>query len=168
MSSPRSAVADFGSDASFSVNAVGDGLLTYQWLFNGNTIAQATGRSLILTNVQYTQVGVYSVGVSDAHSSDTSGQVYLAVRPHILNQPHNQLVSSGANAVFSVTAEGIGTLNYRWRHNNLYLANQTNAMLVLPSVRVTDAGRYNVTVTHVLPWGIFGVTSSNAVLEVGP
>jgi hypothetical protein len=169
LKSPRAAVADFGGEATFNVFALGNGPLTYQWMFNSNVIAQATDARLILTNVQYSQVGVYSVSVSDSHSTDSDGQVYLAVRPHILNPPQSQRVSPGTMVVLSVTAEGIGPLSYRWRRNNLYLTDQTNATLTLPSVQPTDAGKYAVTVTHVLTWGRFGVSSSNAVLTVqGP
>ena len=53
-----------GNSASFSVSAYGAPPFTYQWLFNGTNIAGATNSTLMLTNVQSSNAGVYNAVVS--------------------------------------------------------------------------------------------------------
>jgi len=51
----------------------------YQWRFNGNFISAATNTSLFRTNVQFANAGGYSVIVSNAVGSITSGNALLTV-----------------------------------------------------------------------------------------
>jgi len=90
--SPRACTVDCGGQASFEVLAVGNGLLSYQWLFNGTELLGATGPTLTITNVGYQHGGLYAVRVSDAEGSETSVPVPLVVRPCTLQQPQNHLV----------------------------------------------------------------------------
>jgi hypothetical protein len=56
-----------GGSATFNVGAVGNGRLSYQWLFNSaNPIPGATNASLTLANLSAQNVGDYSVVVSDS------------------------------------------------------------------------------------------------------
>jgi hypothetical protein len=133
-------------------------------MFNSVALPNMTGASLVFSNLQFADLGLYSVAVSDSSATETSGEVYLAAPPRILIQPQSQQAQPGQTVVFSVTAEGIGPLDYRWRRNSRSMPGETNAMLVLPNFQATDAGNYSVTVSHQLPWGRFGTISSNAVL----
>ena len=90
------------------------------------------------------------------------------MRPKIVNQPNAQTVLEADPVSFSVTAEGVGTLSYRWRHNARLLTGQTNATLVISNVQPSDAGNYSVSVTHWFPWGSATAVSSNATLTVVP
>ena len=66
--------------ASFSVVAVGDAPLTYQWLRNGVAIAGATASSYTLESAQPADSGTaFSVTVSNQAGSVTSASVLLAV-----------------------------------------------------------------------------------------
>jgi hypothetical protein len=61
---PASVAARLGGSGSFSVTAVASQPgITYQWFFNGVLIDGATNTSITLTDVQYSDVGVYSVRV---------------------------------------------------------------------------------------------------------
>jgi hypothetical protein len=167
LTSPKAASGDVGGEARFSVTAVGNSSPGYQWLFDGNLIADATGPSLTLSNLQFSNVGLYSVRVSDGSNSKTSGAVHLGMRPRILAQPQSQSARPGDTVAFSVTAEGIGPLSYRWRRNNRFIGGQTNSTWVLTNVQYTDAAtNYSVVVTHELPWGRYGIASSKASLAV--
>jgi hypothetical protein len=61
-----------GGNATLSVVVWGSGPLTYQWYDNGTAIADATGATLALTNIQASNAGLYSVVVSSPLGSVTN------------------------------------------------------------------------------------------------
>ncbi len=69
---PQSESVAVGQTASLSVGTGGSPPFSYQWFFNTNSIAGATGSSLVLTNVQSTNAGEYSVSVSNLVGGVTS------------------------------------------------------------------------------------------------
>jgi len=166
LTSPKSVVASVGDEVTFRVFAVGDGSLAYRWTFDGNVISGVTASNLVITNVQFTNIGNYAVTVTDSNGSLMSDTVHLSVKPRILMQPQAQTARLGQSVVFNVSAEGMGPLTHRWRWNNRLLAGQTSATLTLTNLQTTNSGRYAVSVSHELPWGWFGVVSSNALLTV--
>jgi hypothetical protein len=79
---PTNESVPVGQTAIFTVAAKGAGPLAYQWTFDGtNVLAGATSRSLILSDVQSNEAGIYEVTVSNAVGSATSVPVKLAVGP---------------------------------------------------------------------------------------
>jgi uncharacterized repeat protein (TIGR03803 family) len=77
-----------GKSALFSVSATGTGCLTYQWLFDGTAISNATSSRLSLANPQPAQWGYYSVIVSNASGCVTSQVAELKVfvaAPHSMS-----------------------------------------------------------------------------------
>ncbi len=153
-----------GSNATFVVTAVGVAPLSYQWYFNTNTpLANATNATLVLSNVQNTNAGSYSVLVTNFTGSITSSSAVLTVLmpPSITSQPTNLAVRQGSNAIFSVTATGMVPLIYQWWFNATNkIATATNATLTITNVQSTNTGNYTVVVTN----SIGNVTSSNASL----
>jgi len=96
---PRSQTAVAGTNVTLSVTAGGTPPLSYQWQLNTNIITGATGSSLLLTNLQMTDAGAYSVIVSNSVGSVTSSTAVLTVTyPPALVQAAN------------VTAVGNGTV----------------------------------------------------------
>ena len=91
-----------GQIVSFSVVATG-APLTYQWLFDGTVIADATNRVLSLANPQPAQWGYYSVIVSNASGCVTSQVAELKV---FVAAPHG---FSG------IQAESGGSVNLRFK-----------------------------------------------------
>src|SRR5262249_4702593 len=67
--------------AVFSVGATSAQPLTYQWRFNGKSVAGATLSTLTLSNVQGNQAGDYSVLVTGSAGSLTSLTAVLTVQP---------------------------------------------------------------------------------------
>ncbi|MCX6278673.1 MAG: hypothetical protein NT004_11315, partial [Bacteroidetes bacterium] len=53
----------------------------YQWMVNGTNLVGATATSLLLTNVQSADAGVYSVVVTNAVGTATSSNAVLTVNP---------------------------------------------------------------------------------------
>lgn len=74
---PGSLIESAGSNVLFQVSAGGSLPLSFQWLFNGQPIAGATSDRLLLTSVQATHAGSYSVRVSNPLGSVTSSAAAL-------------------------------------------------------------------------------------------
>jgi hypothetical protein len=70
-----------GNPVTFNVTASGSAPLSYQWRRNATVIPDATNSTLILTNVQLSQAGNYSVVVSNAFGTATSQTASLTVNP---------------------------------------------------------------------------------------
>src|SRR5262249_10813720 len=129
--------------------------------------------SLMLTNVQLTNSGIYSVVVSDDISSITSSNATLTVlvKPVITVQPTNVAVLPGGNATFYIEASGTTPISFRWRRSGLTFTNAliittpTNSTLTLTNVQLTNDGNvFNVALTNLA--GSAASLSSNAVLTV--
>ncbi|PYJ02267.1 MAG: hypothetical protein DME25_16380, partial [Verrucomicrobia bacterium] len=118
---PVDSVTLAGNDASFSVTASGSAPLAYQWFFNTNTaLSGGTNATLTLTNAQATNVGSYSVSVTNTLGSVTSALVSLTVvpvAPAIRTNPVSATVFTGDLATFTVSATGLDPLRYQWYFN---------------------------------------------------
>ncbi len=67
-----------GASVTFTVSASGVPVPGFQWLFDGSYIFGATGPSLTVANVQATNLGSYSVIVTNASGSLTSNTAVLS------------------------------------------------------------------------------------------
>ncbi|MDB6016774.1 MAG: Immunoglobulin I-set domain protein [Pedosphaera sp.] len=93
LAQPQSQSVYAGANVSFSVSATGTAPISYQWLFNGTNLNGATSATLNLNNVQATDVGTYSVLVSNAISSTNSANAVLTVNVPTCLAPPAGLVS---------------------------------------------------------------------------
>jgi formylglycine-generating enzyme required for sulfatase activity len=90
--------------------------------------------------------------------------------PQIAGQPQDQWVTAGGNATFTVTANGSGSLAYRWQRNGLYLTDDSritgtrSSTLQITHCSASDIGSYAVLVSN--PNG--SVSSQGALLTVYP
>jgi len=84
--------------------------------------------------------------------------------PSILTQPEPTTVTNGHAAFFSVTANGVSSLNYQWQFNGTNLFGATTTTLTLPNAFPANAGLYTVAITNA--YG--SVTSNPAMLTVLP
>jgi hypothetical protein len=174
-----------GSNATFTVKAVGTVPLGYQWrvngtnLVNGGGISGATTTNLTVGNVPTNYSGnSYSVIVTNRVGSVTSSNALLTVAtsPVIIVQPTNQTIGVGARATLVVTAVGMAPLSYQWQVEGTNLVDETNLVngvnvitrgatnnvLVINPAQTNNAGNYTVIVTNFAG----SVTSSVAALTV--
>ncbi|HWN95273.1 MAG TPA: immunoglobulin domain-containing protein [Methylomirabilota bacterium] len=85
VSHPSDRTVNEGAAVSFTVNATGTAPLTYRWrrngtnLVNGGSISGATSATLSLNNAQPSQVGSYSVEVSNSVGTAISDNAQLTV-----------------------------------------------------------------------------------------
>jgi hypothetical protein len=168
---PFSVVSGAGSNVNFAVGAVGNsGTLSYQWQLNGtNVSASATSAALSVTNLTASNVGNYTVIVTDptpGFNSITSAVATLtgSFPPVITSQPADQIIPVGSNVTFNVSATGLQPITYRWWYNRTNsLGSATNTTLVITNAQLTNSGIYLAIVSNSL--GV--VTSSVATLTVG-
>jgi hypothetical protein len=78
---PVNQTVNAGGTANFSVSVSSTDPVSYRWLFNGTNIYAATNISLVLTNVQASNSGLYSIVVSNNFGSATSSNAVLQVVP---------------------------------------------------------------------------------------
>ncbi|HXI84332.1 MAG TPA: glycosyl hydrolase family 28 protein [Verrucomicrobiae bacterium] len=157
-----------GQFATFSVTASGSQPLIYQWYYNTNTLlAGATGASVILTNVQSTNAGSYSVVVSNTAGAVTSSNAVLTVNtnpaaPVFITQPASVHVYAGDTASFTATTVGTQPIVYHWNKNTVPIPSANASVLTLTNVQPSDAGSYTVVASN----SVGSTTSTGAVLTV--
>lgn len=151
---PQSVTVIVGDATAFTVAALGDAPLSYQWLKDDAALPDATNSALVLTNVQLTDAGAYTVVITNLAGSVTSAAAQLTVTPPpkaptILVQPLNQSAQVGGSVEFAAEADGTAPLNYQWFKDAAALAGATNVPLILTNVQLANAGAYFVVVTNV-------------------
>jgi hypothetical protein len=114
--SPAGDTVIVGGSVIFSATTLATGPFTYQWLLNGNILAQ-TGQTLLIPAVILANAGSYTVVISNAAGSVISGPAILTVRCaplSIVTQPVNRTVNMGQTVSFSIIASGTSPLTYQW------------------------------------------------------
>lgn len=87
----------------------------------------------------------------------------------ITTQPANQSVIEGAQATFSVTATGSGTLSYQWQKNSAAIAGATAAAYTTPVVTLADtASTFGVQVSDAFGGSVASATATLTVVVNGP
>ncbi len=118
-----------GGSASFTVAASGEGTLSYQWqkdgvnLADGGAYAGTSTPTLTVQPVSAGQSGSYRCAVTNAGGTTYSNAAALSLKAAttVTQQPAPAAVCSGANAAFTVTASGDGSLAYQWQKNGVDL-----------------------------------------------
>jgi alpha-tubulin suppressor-like RCC1 family protein len=160
---PQSQTNFVSGTAALGVTVQGIEPLHYRWQVDGADLAGATNSILILTNLRFSDTGVYSVIISNAYGTIVSSNATLTVVPSlIITQPSNQVTFVGGVAEFGVAAQGIEPISFQWKFNGADLDGATNAALSIASVRQDQAGSYSVVLSNAV-----GVArSSDAILSV--
>lgn len=136
-----------GETAQFGAAALGQPPPSYQWLFNGNPLADATNRMLFLTNVQFASAGNYQLVAAQPAGAITSRVAQLTVNdssPYFIVQPTNQVGILNSNAIFVVQVGGIPPLFYQWQRDGTDLIGQTNVLLTVPAITPGAEGYYRL------------------------
>jgi hypothetical protein len=76
---PQSATNQVGTTATFTVAATSCSALGYQWMFGTNALSGKNDATLTITNVQTSHAGNYTVVLTNAAGSITSGVAALTV-----------------------------------------------------------------------------------------
>ncbi len=160
------------ADVMFTVTATGTAPLAYQWTDNnGNPIPWGTGPTLVLTNVQPSQAGNYTVYVTNLYSgaSSFSGGVSTNVNltvtqvPQIVSDitPSNVTVYAGSPITLTVVVSGTPPLHYQWYQDAAPILNATNSSYALAVLSGTHS--YYLSVTNIYSAGNPTVSSTATV-----
>jgi hypothetical protein len=163
-----------------SVLRQGDNLLAVQamnrsttspdFLFNcelAGGINSTNSANLVVTSLESSIAGNYSVKVENPAGSVTSDPFPVLVIPSILAQPEPLTIENGSTAVFSVTAAGSPPLSYQWYRGtsgdtSSPVAGATGESVTTPALTATAT--YWVKVTS--PYG--NADSDSATVTVNP
>jgi hypothetical protein len=105
-----------GSNVTFTVFAVGAAPLSYQWLFDGSVISNATDASLTIANAQPANTGNYEVVLSNAFGAVTSAVATLSVS-NIFVLPTSQFDITAPTNSINLQADTAGSTadtTYAW------------------------------------------------------
>jgi hypothetical protein len=164
---PQSVSVGEGGFASFTAQAVGFPAPTYQWFKDGVAIPDATGASLLISNISLTDEGSYHVVASNGIEPDAvSASAQLSVVPlpviTVQPQPANLAILEGAALNLSVSAESEGTITYQWRRNGVPVPDGSANTFSIANISRANAGTYRVLVSNEAG----GVLSDAVVVDV--
>lgn len=155
VAAPQSLTAQVGSDVLFSAGASGNPVPKYSWylgLPSPSTLV-GTNSSLTITNVQYTNSGLYTVTASNSVSS-VSSVAYLSVCSTAgsnilaLNYTNYAKVSNAVVMSSYITNTPTGSNVFKWQFNFVditsYSTNGNNLSLAANTVTAAKSGIYTV------------------------
>ncbi|KPM47105.1 Ig-like domain-containing protein, partial [Jiulongibacter sediminis] len=153
-----------GDILTFNADASGEGTLSYQWFFEDSEISGATGSSYSIPSVLTTSAGNYHYAATGECGTATAIAAAIVVNPQtkINEQPQSQEVCLGADATFTLSATGFGTLSYQWKKDGADVGTDSPT-LILSGVLATDNG---AEITCVVTGGCDDSTSAIAILTV--
>ncbi|MBI5385381.1 MAG: lamin tail domain-containing protein [Verrucomicrobia bacterium] len=153
-----------GSNTTFTVSALGNGPVAYQWQFNGANLAGMTNTSLTLTNGTPANAGDYTVVLTDGVGpAQATARLSFFDRPLFTVQPTNRTVTVGittVNVTNVASAFSSTPVRYQWRFDGADIPNATNASYIISDVQVAHSGSYSVVASD--SYG--SAVSTNAVL----
>lgn len=104
---PTNLLLNLGQPASFSVTAGGNPAPTYQWYDNGHAISGATGPSYSIAGVVYTNIGTYTVVLSNSVGTVTSAGAVLAIYSGMSGTP-----ASPANSAAGICVDSLLNITF--------------------------------------------------------
>lgn len=153
---PESRTVRVGDQVAFSVGATGTAL-GFQWLFNDQPIDGATNSSFLLSNVQLTNMGTYSVVVSNSVNT-TNANATLTVREGLLHLSSTNLV---------VLRAGDGTAPLANTGNSLFLDQITTNGTYVSTVTIPDSGDSALLGFNALTDEYLSSSANNSVVMFG-
>lgn len=164
---PTNTTQDAGLDAEFSVRGAGFPRPSYQWFWNGSPIPGAIQSKLVVSAVQPSQAGNYTVLLSNGVNSVVSSAAALTVNTNpspatILVPPSDAIIFEGQSVTFSVKARGYPPPLYQWQTNGVNIPGATNSSYVVSNASLA----LNGTIFSVHVYNIYASTNASARLQV--
>ena len=152
-----------GSDLNLSVTASSSQIMSYQWKRDGVSIAGAMSSTLTLSSVDSTDVGDYTVDVSNNVGTTVSDIIQISIiSPLVIEiSPSDKTLGQSARLLLSVSAVG-ESLSYQWYKDGWAITGEEVSVYSVSAVTSSDAGNYHVTVSNMAGT----VTSATASVTV--
>jgi parallel beta-helix repeat protein len=150
---PSAVTVVANGNATLSVGALGTGPMSYQWSFNGDTLAGATNSFLVVSNAQSEDGGYYQVTLANNAGTATSLSVLLRVllsAAQIVSGPASVSVLAGHPAVFTANVLGSAPLTYQWYRDGALLAETSSSQLVITNPQAASAGTCQLVASNCL------------------
>jgi hypothetical protein len=152
-----------GQSLSLSVSVNGTSPFTYVWKKGGIAISGATASTFSIAQVALTDIGSYTVTVSNSVSSVTSTVVLVDVKaataPTFYYQQSAVSYTVGDTLSLGANVDGTSPLTFVWKKGGTVIAGATSGTYNKANVDLTDAGSYTVTVSN-----IAGSATSSAIV----
>ena len=151
---PLSQTIAVSNKATFSVTTT-ETNVSYQWRFNGTSLAGATLSSYTVSNAPISAAGSYTVVASYGGQSVTSPPAVLTVLgPPTLGSP--SVATNGGNIILSVSASDSVPFYYQWQLNgngipgaaNSCSPGTTNISYTITNAQPFNSGNYQVVVAN--------------------
>lgn len=157
----------YQSNITMSATATGAAPLFWQWYCNGGLLTDsarvsgATTASLTIANAQFSDIGRYTVIVSNALGAvQSTGAVLTVISPPLITQhPTGQTVLAGTNLTLTAAAIGTPPLGYQWLCDRLLVPGATSNVLAFTNIQSSASGNYSLRVTNA-----YGTNESLAAL----
>lgn len=158
---PQSVEQMAGSRVTFTVNAVSNTALCYQWQRNGVNIPKATGSIHVISRAQPASEGTYRCIVTNGYGSVPSDPAVLTLRykPVFVLHPIRTLAGTGAPVTLSVQVLATAPLTLQWQKDRINIDGANSPDLTLPSAQFLDGGSYRCVATN-----SYGSTFSRAAV----
>lgn len=143
-SMPESRSVTAGGDLSLQAEVFGQGPVSYQWYFNGVSLAGETRSQLNLTDLQANQAGTYHFVANNTHGAVTGPPIEVSVPPAPqaqLNDPVREL-SPGGDLVIDSGATDL--LSVQWKRNGVIIPGETSPVLIWNNVSIRQSGVFTV------------------------
>ena len=175
ISQPGNQTVLVGTNLTLAGLAAGSPQLAYQWYFQSHPLAGATAASLILSNIQPSQAGIYSVRVTNAAGFVLSTNATLTINyPVAVARVVSTNVTSGNPVTVPVTLVANGIENamafsVNYDSNRLFLTsvalgNGAPGALLQPNLAQTNLGRIGVSV--IMPYGATFASGTQTVAQL--
>ena len=153
-----------GGDISLSVEAIGSGIISYQWRQDGVVLDGQTQTSLDLVGLKFSDEGSYSVAVSNEAGITNSQAVdVLVLTPlTVTGNPQGQSVVAGTLVVLDVAANGSSPVSYQWYQDGIAVDGATQSSLQISNISAVNQGAYHVVLSN----SVSAVTSDSATVVV--
>lgn len=169
---PADTVAAAGSAVTLMAAAGGGTPLSYQWYFNGRSIAGGNRPTLPFAAVNPGNAGDYQLEVLNPEGRVLSRVARLSITGSgspppsslsIATQPASLTVAASSSAAFTVAVTGATAPRYQWQRNGADIPGATAASYAIAAVGSGDGGAYTVIVAD----GAVQLRSAVAQLNVG-
>ncbi|MBO4715185.1 MAG: immunoglobulin domain-containing protein, partial [Verrucomicrobia bacterium] len=153
---PQNTKVKEGEPFTLSVTATGSAPLSYQWIFEGLKIEDATNSVYEVEAAKASDAGRYIVTVTNPYGSVTSSIATVRVTgitpvvepPVITRQPTDVTVDEESSFALSVTASGTEPLAYQWFKDGTVIEGATTSVYEVTTAQTSDSGSYTVTVSN--------------------